>query len=105
MAGFVICAVVGCCFFGLGILSFFSRKATGFWANSEMFEVNDIRKYNHAMGKLWCVFGITFILSGLPLLDGQNSPLILISVLGIFGEVIALMVVYTQIIEKKYRRK
>lgn len=101
--GFMIWSIVGVFFIGLGISSFLSKKAIGFWANSKMFEVNDTRKYNYAMGKLWCAFGIVFVLLGLPLLDGQNSPLILISVLGVLIEVIALMIIYTQVIEKKYR--
>lgn len=105
MTGFIIWAIVGCCFIGLGIFSFFSKRPTGFWANTKMFEVNDIRRYNHAMGKLWCAFGIVFIVLGIPLLDGQNTPLILISVLGIFLEAIALMIIYTQVIEKKYRKR
>lgn len=104
MTGFIIWAIVGCCFIGLGIFSFFAKKATGFWANAEMFEVNDIRKYNHAMGKLWCVFGLVFIILGIPLLDGQNSPLIIISILGVFVEMLAVMIIYTQVIEKKYRK-
>ena len=104
MTGFIIWAIVGCCFIGLGIFSFFAKKATGFWANAEMFEVNDIRKYNHAMGKLWCVFGLVFIILGIPLLDGQNSPLIIISILGVFVEMLAVMIIYTQVIEKKYSK-
>lgn len=104
MAGFIIWAVVGCCFTGMGIFSFFSRKATGFWANSKMFEVKDIRGYNHAVGKLLCAFGIVFIALGIPLLDGQNSPLVFISVFGVAFETIMVMVIYTLIIEKKYRK-
>lgn len=104
MTGFIIWAIAGCCFISLGIFSFFAKKATGFWANAEVFEVNDIRKYNHAMGKLWCVFGLVFIILGIPLLDGQNSPLIIISILGVFVEMLAVMIIYTQVIEKKYRK-
>ena len=92
-------------FIGIGIFSFRAKKAVGFWANAEMFEVNDMKGYNHAMGKLWCVFGIVFILLSTPLLDGQNSPLVLISIVGIMVETIVIMVIYTQVIEKKYRKK
>ena len=56
------------------------------------------------MGKLWCAFGIVFTVLGIPLLEGQDSPLILFSVMGLMWEVIVTMVVYTQIIEKKYRK-
>ena len=44
-----------------------------------MFEVKDRKKYNAAVGKLFSVFGIVFILLGLPLLAGQNSPWIFLS--------------------------
>ena len=105
MAGFIICAMVGCFFIGLGIFSFFAKKAVGFWANAKMFEVNDIKGYNHAVGKLWCAFGIVFIFLSLPMLNGQNSPLVMITILGVVVEVLVLMIIYTQVIEKKYRKQ
>ena len=103
--GFVIWCVVGCLFIGLGIYSFYSQKPMGFWANAQMFEVTDRKKYNAAVGKLFSVFGIGFILLGLPLLAGQNSPWIFLSVLGALLECIAAMVVYTVVIEERYRKK
>ena len=103
--GFVIWSVVGCLFIGLGIYSFYSQKPMGFWANARMFEVTDRKKYNAAVGKLFIVFGIVFILLGLPLLAGQNSPWIFLSVLGALLECIAAMVVYTVVIEERYRKK
>ena len=104
MAGFMICVIVGCFFIGLGILSFFAKTAVGFWSNTKMFEVNDVKRYNRAVGKLWCAFGIVFILLSLPILDGQNSPLIMITIIGVVVEVLVLMIIYTQVIEKKYRK-
>lgn len=103
--GFVIWSIVGCVFIFLGIYSFFSRKPTGFWANVELFEVTDIKRYNGAVGKLFCGFGIIFIILGFPMLAGQNSPWIIISVVGVVFEVIAMMVIYTMVIEEKYKKK
>ena len=103
--GFVLWCVVGCLFISLGIYSFYSQKPMGFWANAKMFEVTDRKKYNAAVGKLFIVFGIVFILLGLPLLAGQNSPWIFLSVLGALLECIAAMVVYTVVIEERYRKK
>ena len=103
--GFVIWSVVGCLFIGLGIYSFLAKKPMGFWANAQMFEVTDRKKYNAAVGKLFIIFGIVFILLGLPLLAGQNSPWIFLSVLGALLECIAAMVVYTVVIEERYRKK
>ena len=53
----------------------------------------------------FCVFGIIFICLGFPLLSGQNSVWILFSVVGVMAEIIIAMVVYTTVIEKKYKKK
>ena len=103
MIGFILWALVGCCFVGLGVYAPFAKKAMPFWANAEMFAVNDVKGYNRALGKCWCAFGGVFIVLGIPLLAGQNSPAVLLSVLGVAAEVIAFMAVYTLVIEKKYR--
>ncbi len=103
--GFVIWAIVGCFFIGLGVFALSSKKPVGFWANAKVFEVIDVKKYNGAVAKLFCVYGIVFILLGLPLLSGQNSPLILISVIGVMVETIITMAVYTTVIEKKYKKQ
>ncbi len=103
--GFVIWAIVGCVMIGIGISAFFSKKTVGFWANIKTIQVNDIKGYNRATGKLFVVYGVIFILLGLPLLDGQNSPLILLSVLGVLIETIAIMAIYSVSITKKYEVK
>lgn len=105
MIGFVIWILLAGVFIGIGISSLSAKKATGFWANIKRPEVTDIKGYNRAMCLLWCGFGIVMIPLGLPLLGGQNSPLAVISVLGLPAEVIGLMVIYVCVIERKYRRK
>lgn len=107
MAAFIIWAIMGAGFIGLGIYNIVSKRntASGFWANAKTLPMEDIQAYNKAVGKLWCVFGVVLILLGVPLLAGQNSPLIIISILGIMIETIVTMVVYTTVIEKKYRKK
>jgi len=57
------------------------------------------------VGKLFIAFGAVFILLGLPLLVRQNSPWILLSVLGVMIETITVMVIYTTVIESKYKKK
>lgn len=76
------------------------------WKKTQIEEKN-IQAYNKALGKLWCVFGFFFILLGTSFLLGeeQNSPLFIISVIGVILEVIILMAVYTIKIEGKYRKK
>lgn len=107
MIAFIIWSLVGIAFIVLGIYAFNSKRAVAFsfWANAKTFPVQDTRAYNRAVGKLWMVFGAVFILLGLPLMDKQNSPFILLSILGIMIESIVAMVVYTVVIEKKYRTR
>ncbi len=103
--GFLIWSMVGCMFICLGIYSIFSKRPVGFWANANMFEVTDIKKYNCAVAKLFCIFGIIFILLGVPLLQEQNSAWISLSVFGTMAESITAMVIYVTVIEKKYKKK
>ena len=104
MMAFVIWAIIGLIFVGLGVVAFFSKKPMGFWANAEMFQVSDTKRYNRTMGIMRCIFGVVFALLGLPLLAGENSPYIMLSVVGVMLEVIAFMVIYVLVIEKKYRK-
>ena len=89
------------------IYDFNSKKAKpfGFWANAEVAPIEDVKGYNRALGILWCVYGVLFTLIGLPLLDGQNSGLIIIPILGAMLISIAAMVAYVVGIEPKYRKK
>ena len=104
---FIIWCAIGLLFIGMGIYAFFTKnpQPMGFWANAKMFEVTDVKKYNAAMGKLFCAFGIVFIILGLPLLSGQNSAWIILSAFGVMGEAIVMMGIYTIVIEKKYKKK
>lgn len=106
MFAFMIWLAVSAAMFLLGIYAMLSNKtvAFGFWANAKVFPVEDVKGYNRAVGKLWCVFGVVFALLGIPLLPGQNTGYIIISILGCMAEAIAAMVVYVTIIEKKYRK-
>lgn len=104
---FVIWAVCGAAFIVLGVWEYFSKaenpKSFSFWANAEQFKVKDVKKYNRAVAKLWMVFGTVFILLGLPMFGGQNSPWIMLSIIGTMFEAIAAMAVYTLVIERKYK--
>ena len=92
--GFIIWALFGCFMIGLGISAFFIKN----------FEVNDLEGYNRATGKLFIVYGVIFIILGIPLFSGQNSPYILLSVLGVMMETIAIMAIYSLYITKKYEK-
>ena len=64
-----------------------------------------MKGYNRALGILWCVYGVVFTLIGLPLLNEQNSGLIIIPILGAMVISIVAMAVYVVVIEPKYRKK
>lgn len=104
MTAFIIWSAIGILFIILGITCFFAKRAVGFWANTSVPEIKEIKPYNYAVGKLWIVFGFVMILLGIPLLYGQNSPYIFITVIGLMYEVIGIAIVYSRI-EKKYRKK
>ena len=105
MIGFVIWSLLGVFIIGLGIKDMFSKKPVGFWANTETIKVKEVKGYNHATGRLFITYGIVFIILGIPLLEGPNTPYILLSVIGVMVETIAIMAVYSLGIVKKYEEK
>ena len=107
LMAFLIWSIMGALFIVMGIYCIKSRKAKpfGFWANAEAAPVEDVKGYNRALGILWCVYGVLFTLIGLPLLDGQNSGMLIITMLGTMFISIGAMVVYVVGIEAKYRKK
>lgn len=102
MVAFIIWAIGGCIFIGIGIRAVFSDKPVGFWANIETMKVNDVKGYNRETGILFILYGAIFILLGTPLLGGQNTPFILLSIVGVMFETIGVMAVYSLYITKKY---
>ncbi len=103
MFAFLIWSAVGLLLIGIGVHAFFAKKPQHFWANAPMIEVNDVKKYNRAVGKLFIAFGAVFTLIGLPLLM-ENKMWILLSMLLVMPAVIVMMVVYSTKIEKKYKK-
>lgn len=104
MLAFGIWLCGGLLFVGIGLWAFRAKEPVGFWANGKPPQVSDLRGYNRAMGKLWCVFGVGFIVLGLPLLAEERPALMLLSVLGVFAQIIALILVYVLGIERKYTK-
>ena len=102
MMGFIIWALVGAVIIVLGTIDIFSKKPAGFWANVKTMSVNDVKGYNRATGILFILYGVVFILLGIPLLSGQNRMLILLSVIGVMIETIVTMAVYSIFIVKKF---
>ena len=104
---FIIWAILGVLFIGMGIYDMTSKKAKpfGFWANAKVAPIEDVKGYNRALGRLWCVYGTLFILIGLPLLNGQDAGLLIMTMLGTMFLSIGAMVTYVVGIEPKYRKK
>lgn len=106
IVAFIIWCIMGLVFISMGIYDFHAKSARpfGFWSNVKVVEVKDVQAYNKALGKLFIVFGIVFIILGLPLLMEQNSPWIIFSMVGVMVLAITSMAVYTVGIEGKYRK-
>ena len=105
MTGFILWLIVGCLLIALGIGAFFAKKEVGFFNNVKPLPMRDVKAYNRAVGKLLIVYGIVFTALGLPLLAGQNSALLLLSILGVVAETIGAMAVYILVIQNKYEKK
>ena len=105
IVGFLVWSACGILLAVLGVCAFFAKKEVGFWANVKPIAVTDVRGYNRAVGKLFIIGGLAFILLGLPMLKGQNTAGIVLSMLGIVFGSRAMMIVYTVGIEGKYRKK
>ena len=105
MTGFIMWLAGGGLLTALGVGAFFSKKEVGFFCNVKPLPMSDVKAYNRAVGKLWIVFGLLLFFLGLPLLQGQNSPAIVFSVLGIMAESIGAMAVHELVIAPRYRKK
>lgn len=103
--GFILWLIVGALLVGMGIAAFFAKKEVGFFSNVKTLPMGDVKAYNRAVGWLFIVYGIVFMLLGLPLLGGQNSAGIIFSILGVMAETIAAMAVYILVIQSKYEKK
>lgn len=101
---FAVWALIAIFFVGLGIYDYNAKKPVGFWANAPMFEVKDVKGYNHAVGRLFMIFGIVFMLLGLPLIFGESGVGILFTVIGTMFACIIMMAVYGVFITTKYKK-
>ena len=104
--GFVIWSIVFLVLLGIGIRTWKSDRAAGFYTGTKPPEVTDIRKYNRAVAVLWFVYAGLFELLGLPLLFlKQNKMGFLWSIAGVPVISIALMIAYQRILRRYERKK
>lgn len=101
--GFFIWILITLIFVYIGITIRKSNIPVNLFTFGDAPKVNDIKRYNKAVSNLWLVFTILFEMIGISLLFiKQNSPFIILIVLGVVFLVIGMMVMHTKI-ESKYR--
>ena len=101
--GFVGWSLCSLLFVIIGIVAWNKKEPMGFWAQAEPPKVKNVKAYNRAVAKIWFFFAVGMFLLGLPLIiGGQNSPLIVLSILGSMFLVIGICVIYV-FVEKKYK--
>lgn len=103
ITAFVMNSIVAIIFLAIGVSTWKSKEAAGFFTFVNPPKVKNIKQYNHAVAKLWFVTAL--ILEGLGvflLWLEQNSSLIIIIILGVMILVIAMMITYFRI-EAKYK--
>ena len=103
LVGFIIWTLITLIFVYIGITTRKSNMPVNLFTFGDVPKVNDIKGYNKAVSNLWLVFAILFEVVGVSLLFiKQNSPLVILIVLGVVFLVIGMMVTYTKI-ESKYK--
>ena len=101
--GFIIWSIVFLVILGIGIWSWHSGKAVGFFSGVKPPEVTDVRRYNRSVATLWFVYAALFESLGIPLLFlKQNSPGFIPVIFSVPALLIAMMIAYIRI-EGKYR--
>ena len=100
---------IGCMFVFTGIIMYKSNRVEpySFWPNTKIncFEVTDVNKYNRAVSKLWIGYGISIMVFSFPMGLGQNNPWAFISILGMMISTLLLIIMYTLVVEKIYRKR
>lgn len=101
--GFIIWTIISIVFVYIGITTRKSNIPVNLFTFSDVPKVNDVKGYNRAVSNLWLVFTVLFEMIGISLLFiKQNSPFVVLIVLGVVFLVIGMMVAYIKI-ESKYR--
>ena len=102
--GIIIWSAVAALIVGIGIWSWKSKEAVGFYSGVRPPKVRDVRKYNHAVARLWFAYAALFELLGLPLLaEKKGRPLFLVSILGVVLLSVLLTAAYNRILSKHRR--
>ena len=93
--GFIIWSIVTVIFLGIGISCHKSNEAVGFFTGCKPPVVDDVKRYNKAVSKLWFVAAGVYEVMGVPLLFlEQNSLLFITIIFAVIIGLIVMMVVY-----------
>ncbi len=104
MMAFIIWTVVTLVFVILGISTWKSKDAAGFFNVTEPPKIpkENIKAYNHSVAVIWFVFSGVFELLGVPLfLFEQNSPYFILTMIGSIFLIIGIIIAYLRV-ENKY---
>lgn len=105
VVGFIIWSIVAIIFMLIGISAWKSKQEIGFFTFSKPPKMEDVVKYNHAVGKLWFLFAVILEVIGIPFLFiEQNSLISILIIFEVMILVIAIIIIYLRI-EKKYRQQ
>ena len=100
--GFILWTIISIVFVYIGITTRRSSIPVNLFTFSDVPKVNDVKGYNRAVSNLWLVLTVLFEMIGISLLFiKQNSPFVVLIVLGVVFLVIGMMVAYIKI-ESKY---
>ena len=101
--GFIIWTITASVFLIIGLSSWKSKEAVGFFTGVKPPVVKNVTAYNHAVAKIWFWFAVILEIIGVPILFiQQNSPITMIVIIATVILVIAIMIAYLQV-EKKYK--
>ena len=101
---FIMWSIVSLVLFFIGISCLKSDKPVGFFTFGKPPVIENIKRYNQAVAKLWFAYAIIFEIIGVPLFKlEQNSPRVILLVFAVMIWVISLIAVYLKI-EAKYRK-
>ena len=104
IVGLLIWSIIAILLIGIGIWTWNSKGAAGFFAGVKPPEVTDIKKYNHSVAILWFVYALVFESFGIPLLLlKQNSAGFVVSILGVVFSSLGLAISY-HLISSKYSK-
>ena len=102
--GFIIWSIVTVIFLGIGISCRKSNEAVGFFTGCKPPVVEDVKRYNKAVSKLWFISAGAYEVIGVPLLFlEQNSLLFIPIIFAVVIGLIVMMVAYLKI-EAKYKK-